>query len=378
MISRLLLPIVAAILFVCVYQHRYGWHHRWLRLLGWLVGIVGIYATISLSLSRDYFPDNINHLVWYLHLLCVVVIPAFLYTLCAFVGRLLRRPRGGRCVGLVLAVICVAGYLYGTLVGSRQFEVVKVRYAGAAVPAAFDGYRIVHFGDAHVGTYVGDRQAMLQQIVDAINAQDADMVVFTGDLQNKRPEEVDACCHLLSSIKARDGVYAVLGNHDYAEYQGGDAKSKAASCAATVDAIRHLGWDLLLNEHRVVRRGGDSIVVAGMENDGEGRFPQKGDIAKTLDGVGRGAFVVMLEHDPTSWLRKIVPDGRAQLTLSGHTHGGQIALFGWSPARLAYRQVNGIYQEGSQTLYVTKGAGGVIPFRLGAPCEIVVMTLRTK
>ena len=377
MISKLLLPIVAAILFVCIYLHRYGWKHKWQRFLGWTLGVVCIYATLSLSLTRDYFPDNINHLVWYLHLLCLLVVPAFLYTFCAFVGRLLRRLRGGQRVGFVLAFICVAGYLYGSFVGARQFEVVQVKYAVKAVPKAFDGYRIVLFGDAHVGTYAGDRQAMLQQVVDAINAQHADMVVFTGDLQNKRSEEIDASSHLLSSVKAKDGVYAVLGNHDYAEYLGCDEKTKAASCRKTVDAIRRLGWDLLLNEHRVVRRGGDSIVVAGMENDGEGRFPQKGDIAKTFEGVGRDAFVLMLEHDPTSWLRKIVPDGRAQLTLSGHTHGGQIALFGWSPASLVYKHVNGRYEQGAQTLYVTKGAGGVIPFRLGAPCEIVVLTLRS-
>ena len=378
MIAKLLLPIVLGIVLTCLYLHRYHWRHRWQKTVGWGVGVLSIYATISLSLTRDYFPDNIDHLLWYLHLLCLVVVPVVLFALCACIGRLLRRPRGGSRVGAVLATVVVAGYLYGTVIGSKEFEVVRIDYADSTVPPAFDGYRIVQVGDLHVGSYTGHRQALLRQVIDSINAEEADLVVFTGDLQNKQAEELMACRQLLSSIRAKDGVLAVLGNHDYAEYLGGDSKWKTACCEKTVQAIRDLGWDLLLNEHRVVRRGGDSIIVAGMENDGEGRFPQRGDIDKTFEGIEAGTFTIMLEHDPTSWLRKIVSHGGTRLTLSGHTHGGQLSLLGWSPASIVYKQVSGLFKEGPQTLYVTKGAGGVIPFRLGTPREIAVITLKAR
>jgi hypothetical protein len=162
-----------------------------------------------------------------------------------------------------------------------------------------------------------------------------------------------------------------------------------ANLRETISLEKQAGWTVLLNEHRYINRGKSSIVLAGMENDGDGiRFPQKGDITKTLKGVstplphkegsGVGPFILMLEHDPSSWRRRIIPDGRAQLTLSGHTHKMQFSLFGWCPMALTGREFNGWYQEGQQSLFVTAGLGGLIPFRFGAPGEIVVLTLKAQ
>ena len=138
-----------------------------------------------------------------------------------------------------------------------------------------------------------------------------------------------------------------------------------------------MGWTVLLNDHRTIQRDKTHIVIAGMENDGDGiRFPQKGDIAKTLSDTN--GFTILLEHDPSSWRRKIIPDGRAQLTLSGHTHAMQFKLGSWSPLALLGKEWNGWYNEGSQSLFVTSGLGGLIPFRFGAPGEIAVITLRSK
>jgi hypothetical protein len=121
------------------------------------------------------------------------------------------------------------------------------------------------------------------------------------------------------------------------------------------------------------------MVIAGMENDGDGkRFPQKGDINKTLKGIGDQDFVIMLEHDPSSWRRKILPDGRAQLTLSGHTHKMQFALFDWCPLSLTSADFNDWYIERQKSLFVTAGIGGLIPFRFGAPGEIVLITLKAQ
>lgn len=293
--------------------------------------------------------------------------------------RLWRRCRRVPVVLLGLFVVaCWYVLLYGTFVGIARLEVRQVEFASADLPAAFDGYRIVQFSDVHLGTYTGWRQSLLTRAVDSIKAQKGDMIVFTGDLQNSVPDEIQPYKALLSSMKAPDGVYTVLGNHDYAEYFNGTDFEKGANCGLTRTLEMEMGWILLANWRRIIRRGTDSLVVAGMENDGEGRFPQLGRTRNALYGLRRNSFVVMLEHDPTSWRRKILPHTHCQLTLSGHTHGGQFELFGWSPANLRYRESFGFYQAGSRAIYVSSGLGGVIPFRFGVPPEIVVITLRKK
>lgn len=236
----------------------------------------------------------------------------------------------------------------------------------------------MQFSDAHVPTYTGWRRELLRQAVDSINAQHGDLIVFTGDLQNKEPTEIEPFCSELSRLKAKDGVYSVLGNHDYAMYLDVDLYQQARNLEATVDCETRAGWHVLINQRHKIRRGGDSIYIAGMENDGEGRFPQLGDLVCTLHGLSRESFVVMLEHDPTSWRRKILPHSHCQLTLSGHTHGGQFSLFGWSPASLRCHEYAGLYYMGDRAINVSTGLSGVIPFRFGVPPEIVVITLRKK
>ena len=204
------------------------------------------------------------------------------------------------------------------------------------------------------------------------------MIIFAGDMQNIQPQELYPHIDVLSTLKAKDGIYSVLGNHDYAEYIGCDEAIKAANCKETISLERQMGWHVLLNEHCTIERGKDHIILAGMENDGDGKkFPQKGDIEKTLENVAEHDFILMLEHDPSAWRRKIVKDGRSQLTLSGHTHKMQFSLFGWCPLSLTGKEFNGWYHEGNQQLFVTAGLGGLIPFRFGATGEIVVLTLRS-
>lgn len=330
---------------------------------------------------------------WLLHVLCLGLLPILLLLAGWAVDRWFHSHRQGCWAGLVLGLLFAGTYLYGSYVGSRQFEVSRYELAFADLPPAFDGYRIVLFSDAHVGTLSGPRQKLLRQVVDSINAQQSDLVVFAGDLVNAHPDELVEHLPTLGRIRARDGVYSVLGNHDYGTYAlsadaplvpGGHFHDESLMQSPLRQALvtlekDELHWRVLDNSHRVIRRGGDSIVIAGMENDGEGRFPQLGRIGRTLFGVSRSDFVVMIEHDPTSWCRKILPKCHAQLTLSGHTHGGQLKLFGvWSPAALCYSEYEGIYAADDRRMVVSTGLSGVIPFRLGVAPEIVVITLRTK
>jgi predicted MPP superfamily phosphohydrolase len=283
-----------------------------------------------------------------------------------------------RCLALAALLAGWYIFLYGSFVGIRHIEVHQVDYASKDLPEAFDGYRIVHISDAHLGSFNGWRRQILADAVDSINALKADLVVFTGDLQNKVPDEIESNMSLLRRIKATDGVVSVLGNHDYTAYSDRDEFHKSADQGRTCSAEQDMGWFLLTNGYHRIRRGSQCIYIAGMQNDGEGRFPQLGDIAYSLIGLNRQSFVVMLEHDPTSWRRKILPHSHCQLTLSGHTHGGQFSLFGWSPASLTYREYAGMHYAGHRAMYVSTGLGAVIPIRFGVPPEIAVITLKAK
>ena len=310
-------------------------------------------------------------------LMALVVVPLGLAML--FRYTLPRKVWRRTAIACTIIIWALTGY--GFLFGFQQFEVRHVEFASADLPEAFDGYRIVQFSDAHVGSMTGSRQWMVQRAVDSMNAQHADAIVFTGDMQNIWPDELTQQSSYFRQLKAKDGVFAVLGNHDYDVYQNCDEEEKTRNCAKTVKALRNMGFDLLLNEHRIVRRDSDSIVIAGMENWGtKKRMPRKGDVIKTLTGItiSPSPFILMLQHDPSCWREKILPECNAQLTLSGHTHGGQISMFGWSPVAMSYSEWGGMTYEGARAIFVSTGLGALIPFRFGLPGEIVVITLRKK
>ncbi len=390
-----------------LYFDLHYWRHKFRggqRLLRWIPSIILVAYTIKLAYEKNFIPDNPNVLWIYLLLLGTIAVPKAVFMLCSIIGlgfcKLFKRRKNyGNLVGILCVPIIWYILFYGSFVGFNKLEVNRQTFVSSDLPKAFDGYQIVLFSDAHVGSYTDRNEYVLKRAIDSINAQHPDLIVFTGDIQNTEPKDLYRHMDVLSSLKAKDGVFSVLGNHDYGDYICGNTARKVANCRETMSLERQMGWTLLMNEHRYINREKSSIVIAGMENDGDGiKFPQNGDIKKTLKGVSssppklggvRGGlnhrsdlhsdhrpFVIMLEHNPSSWRRKIIPDGRAQLTLSGHTHKMQFALFGWSPMALLGKEFNDWYTEGSQSLFVTAGLGGLIPFRFGATGEIVVLTLR--
>ena len=384
----LLLIIIPDLYFDLHYwRHKYSASQRFCR---WLPTIGLVAYTIYLMYEKNFIPDNPTIIYIYLFLLGLIAIPKAVYMLFSLAGlsfsHLFHRKKSahphnnyGNLIGLICVPILWFILIYGSFVGFSELEINRHTYTSPDIPKAFNGYRIVQFSDAHVGSYTGSRQCILQRAVDSINALRPDLIVFTGDLQNVKPEELYSQMDILSKLKAKDGIYSVLGNHDYAKYVDCSEAEKEANCRETISLEKQLGWTLLQNERRYIERGKSRIVIAGMENDGDGKhFPQKGNISKTLKSVDDDDFILMLEHDPSSWRRKIIPDGRAQLTLSGHTHKMQFSIFGWCPLSLTGREVNGWYTEGRQSLFVTAGLGGLIPFRFGAPGEIAVITLKTQ
>ena len=369
------------------WRRKYSLGQRFCR---WLPTIGLVVYTIYLMYEKNFIPDNPNILYIYLLLVGLIAIPKLVYMLCSITGltfsKLIHRKSSkhpaknyGNLIGLVCVPVIWYIVLYGSFIGFNKVEVNRQTFTSPDLPKAFDGYKVVLFSDAHVGSYTARNEHVLKKAIDLINTQHPDMIVYTGDIQNTQPQDIYRHMDVLSSLRAKDGIYSILGNHDYGDYICGNTAKKVANMRETMSLEKQMGWTLLMNEHRYIDRGKSHIIIAGMENDGDGiRFPQKGNIKKALKGINDDDFILMLEHDPSSWRRRIIPDGRAQLTLSGHTHKMQFALFDWCPMSLTGKEVNGWYTKDEQSLFVTAGLGGLIPFRFGAPAEIAVITLKTQ
>lgn len=322
--------------------------------------------------------------------LIILVLVGMAFFVCWLIGwgimHLFHTQRNyGLWAGGALMLFAIYVIVYGCTIGFSKLDVRRIAFSSADLPKEFDGYRIVHFSDAHLGTYGLSRQHLLARNVDSINALHPDLIVFTGDIQNLVPSEIKPQMEILRRLKAKDGIISCLGNHDYPIYvRDASPRQKAVNLRETICLQRQMGWTVLLNENVRITRKGDggvlpSIVIAGMENDGDGvRFPMMGDITKAMRGVNDTDFVVMLQHDPTHWRDKILKESNAQLTLCGHTHASQFMLFGWSPVKYFYSDWAGVTCINGRAINVSTGMGGFIPFRFGIPGEICLITLKSE
>lgn len=382
MIARISIIILLVTLLPDIYMYRRYVKRRlgnvWARIAWWLPTLLITVSTIGVSLTRDFAPHNLTLFNTYLFITALVVLPKLTFVLCSLAGRLARRMlklrrNWGNYVGLVLVLAELYILFHGTMVGTDRLNVRQVTIEFDDLPKAFDGYRIAQFTDVHLGSM---KDELMLRAVTAIDDMRPDLIVFTGDIQNMGPDELPRFAQTLKRLKAKDGVMSVLGNHDYSRYVNLPPEEALRNERMTRDFETSVGWQLLLNDHRIVRRGSDSIVIAGGENDGRPPFPAKADLKKTLRGIDAKSFVVMLQHDPSAWRRHILPQTNAQLTLSGHTHGGQISLFGLRPTELVGKEDDGLYVEGKRKLFVSTGLGGFIPFRFYMNPEVVEITLK--
>lgn len=385
MIARIFIFIILATLLPDLYIYRRYIRHRFdlslvMRLLWWVPGAAMVAVTLVYAMIDDFAPANLTLFNIYLFMLGLIVVPKLLFVLSSIAGRGVRRMTGGtRNWGNYFGLLLVLGQLYvlftGSMTGTDRLRVRRVTISVPNLPKSFDGYRIVQFSDIHLGSM---RSELLERAVEQMNRLRPDMIAFTGDIQNMRPDELTRYTSTLRRLYAKDGVYSVLGNHDYSEYVPKlPMRQRRHNEQLTREFHANVGWQLLLNDHRIIRRGSDSIVIAGEENDGLPPFPSKADLKRTLRGVSPRSFVVMLQHDPSAWRRSILPGSNVQLTLSGHTHGGQMSLFGLRPTNLTGREDDGLYQESGRALFVSTGLGGFVPFRFHMDPEVVEITLRS-
>ncbi len=314
-------------------------------------------------------------------ILCGIVLTAANVVVCLGLKLLTKvrfwRAFGWGCLALMVPPIVIA---YGVLVERNLLEVTCIDIAHEELPADFDGYRVVHISDIHARSFEG-REQHLARAVERINALQPDIIVFSGDLITMTPDELDTMQGILSGFKAADGVFSVLGNHDYCMYSDMDSVAKAESLHRLMATEEAMEWTLLMNEHRIIHRGTDSIAIIGVENTSPSRhFPSKGNLAQASEGT-EGMYRILISHDPLHWEAEVVGRGYP-LMLAGHTHAMQFSLCGWSPSRYIFPQYRGLYStDGAdadvQYLYVNTGLGETIfPARIGVRPEITLITLR--
>ncbi len=386
MLLRILFVITAMVLVPSFYIARYEvgrrgqWGGRFAafmapHILLWLYAMAVI---LLFPLNADNSSLVADTLMW----VYAVGLAETAFMIPSLPARISRRKtirRYGNAAGLCFAAFALWTLGYGYTVGAEKLHTVDFEMATERVPIGFDNYKIVQLTDLHLGTYKGCPD-MVRRMVDSVNAQKPNLIVVTGDMVNFSSKEVEPYLSILKSLKATDGIVAVTGNHDYGDYD----RTMTAS-ARRVDAIRlrkllqQLGWRWLMNEHFVLSRHSDSIIIAGTEN-----YTEKqpfADVQKTLKGTAPHLFTLLLTHTPELWEKQIAHKENVDLTLVGHVHGYQYSLFGLTPSSVFGMPHAGHYTaEKGGTLYVSRGVGmsAIFPVRYEAYPEINVITLKHR
>ena len=379
------------------------------RINGILIGYLIFYVLLYVFFfSYRIFGIHGGHKIFFstitslLALLLITKIIVFLFLFIGDIYRLIRyliamlaatapaaKPEGAMTrssflakAALATAAIPVFSLIYGVVVNAYNYQFRKVTIKFPNLPDAFDGFRFIQLSDIHSGSFT--RSEPLVHAVEAINKMDADIILFTGDLVNNVAEEMVPYKEIFSKLRAKHGVLSTTGNHDYGDYSHWDSpEEKKANFKRFMDTHKEMGWDLLMNENRILERNGQKIAVIGIENWGHAlHFPKYGKLDIAYKGTENIPFKILMSHDPSHWdaeVRPKYPD--IDLALAGHTHGFQFGIenkyIKWSPSEWVYKQWAGLYQEGKQYIYVNRGFGFLgYPGRVGILPEITEITLR--
>src|ERR1035437_8986058 len=286
-------------------------------------------------------------------------------------------------LGFIVGSIPSLSMVYGMIRGPYRFEVRKQTLKYPNLPSAFDGLKIVQISDIHTGSFMSTQP--MQDMVNLVMKQKADIVFFTGDLVNNRNSEMtEDFKSILKQVTAPMGVISIFGNHDYGDYVEWDSpEEKIANRNSLIQTHKELGWNLLLNEHYLLEKGEEKIAIIGVENwSSVMRHNKHGDMKKATANLGEIPFKILLSHDPSHWHNEVsVMYKDIDLTLSGHTHGMQWGIeipgFHWSPVQYVYKEWAGLYNKDSQYIYVNRGVGFLgYPGRVGIMPEVTVIELK--
>lgn len=286
-------------------------------------------------------------------------------------------------IALILCASIFCIMIYGSLVTVRTPKIYDVQIDCERLPKSFDGFKIVQISDFHLGSFCEDSK-FVADVVDKINSVNPDVIFFTGDLVNNRADEAMRFSEELSQLKAKHGVWSVLGNHDYGDYyKWNSSDEKAKNLQSLKDFEGVCGWKMLNNSHAVITNEIDSIVLIGVENWGDYPFPKYGKLDDAYTNLNDDVYKILMSHNPVHWRGEVLKKSNIDLMLAGHTHAMQVvlSLFGWewSPAKLRYEEWGGLYEQDSQKLYVNRGVGFVgMPMRIGVNPEITLITLKSS
>lgn len=360
-----------------------------------IIALTGLFAVLNLSkpwsrtiFSRLRIALILNYLTKFLIILILLldelrmlalhVYQAFDATSSLEISRSVVMSYLAIGMGLIPCLLLI----YGMLRNRYRYRVMNSKVAINALPKELEGMKIVQISDIHSGSF--DLDAPLQKAIDLINQQEADLVFFTGDLVNNLAREMRPFVDIFKKIKAKYGVYSITGNHDYGDYvQWESLSDKQANFAELIEIHRQMGWNLLLNENRLIKINGQLVAVIGVENfSASQRFSKYGNLSKAYEGSETATLKLLLSHDPSHWQYEVVKGFKdIAITFSGHTHGMQFGFeipgwIKWSPVKYVYKQWAGLYTAGQQYLYVNRGFGFLgYPGRVGILPEITVLEL---
>lgn len=349
----------------------------WAKCLFDVPSLIYIAVILYMLFTTDVGQKSLNFLFW---LTLCIVIPTLIFTIFSLLGKGIGLvfPSVVKIVNYIALLCSLVWFgisLYGILFGWKKIEVTRVTINSEKIPDSFRGYKIVQLSDFHIGTYAS-APGCVDRIVDRVNSLNPDLIVFTGDLVNSSSNEIKEFSHVLARLHAKDGVYSVLGNHDYClyrHYQGNDTPEK--QLAEVINYENKVGWKLLRNESVKITQGNDTLDLVGVDNAGSGAFPDKSDLNKAMKETSATRYKILLSHDPSHWRREVLPESDIDLMLAGHTHAMQFKIGEWSPSSWVYPEWGGLYEQDGRKLYVSTGIGENVAFRFGAWPQIVEITL---
>ncbi len=345
---------------------------------------------IEVTSNRTFF-DTPRH-VWLLlnltGMIIAVVIPRVILNIFHFTGKLIRIKRGGHLrwltnAGLIIMVIIFSLVAMGTLYGRFNFKTEEVTIKIKGLNKDLDGLKIVQISDMHMSGFYHHR-ILLQKIMDEVNSYKPDLILNTGDFVSYGWREFDRNDTILSKAKSRYGNFAIMGNHDFGTYNHDFTEADLENNVLIMNnLIRASGYKVLNDEYTKIKIGGAKIAIIGVITMGRHPHIIHGDLGKAIAGLDSVDLKILLTHDPNHWALAVTRKTDIDLTLSGHTHGMQMGIltknFRWSPSKYFYPHWSGLYSEGNQFQYVNRGLGVLaIPFRIGMPPEITVITLKTE
>ncbi len=375
---------------ICLYKIiKYSSARRiWARLQKWSAVLLAILIVVLVCLpKRNGSDDSLVTIMWILFAYFSIYVPKYIYLIFRLIGSIPLIWHGDRwrwtsVLGIVVAAVSFITMWWGALVNRLNVDVRKVEVQIPNLPADFDGFTIAQISDLHVGTF-GDDTTFVSQLIDSINALNPDLIVFTGDIVNRRSDEFKPFISTMSRLHAPFGVFSIMGNHDYGDYSDWASEAdKRQDVLNLWNMEAEADLEMLNNSFVWLRAESDSIALIGVENIGDPPFRVYGDLSEAYPDINDRNVKILLSHNPAHWEDDIEDniDTNVALTLSGHTHAMQLELFGWSPAAWRYHKWGGLYADSTgQQLYVNIGAGTVgMPFRIGATPEITLFTLRPK